>query len=590
MGTPPLPYLLRPLQVLLGVGAVLVVSAAATVAAAYGGGPARVLLLALALAAAAGSLLADRGRLRSSEELLAASAAGIAICGGAVGGPALDDAALPAFLLAALFLALHRAAPRTATWPAVSWLAGQLGVLRAMDAVPPALLTATALGVAIVGLVVALGARPLVARLVLLTSAPWWVVGVLLGWHAAWADAGAQRWLSAALMVGAAAGLLVARLREPLDVLLGPPRGVPVAAGLVAGVAVTGAFSSLGVVGITLTGYAGVLTANTAAGLLAGWRRGLLLPVALAAGGAAALLCIAQLVADRQWLALAVLLLLTALPTVLVAALRREDRPVAAPTVVLCLAGAVLLALPDRLLGIETAAGLLTGLFAVSVGIGSFLDRNSRRGAAGAAVACATAAVALLVVAGDRPLLAVHLAVHGALTLGWAVRARPGQAETSPGTAWRIGSAQLVVAAWLAAGAAGLPALEWYSLPAAAGLLLAQSPRLGSGPSWPAWGPGLLVAAAPSTTLAVVVPDGDRAMWALAAAAAAMVLGARTGTRAPLVIGTSTALLLVLGFTARTLPGPVAAALVVGTVLLAVGVLRERRPVAGFGVRLADLR
>ena len=44
------------------------------------------------------------------------------------------------------------------------------------------------------------------------------------------------------------------------------------------------------------------------------------------------------------------------------------------------------------------------------------------------------------------------------------------------------------------------------------------------------------------------------------------------------------------GLGVRGLPWPVASALVVGGVLLAVGVRRERRPVAGFAVRLADLR
>jgi hypothetical protein len=40
----------------------------------------------------------------------------------------------------------------------------------------------------------------------------------------------------------------------------------------------------------------------------------------------------------------------------------------------------------------------------------------------------------------------------------------------------------------------------------------------------------------------------------------------------------------------RALPWPLLAALVVGVALLAVGLLRERRPVAAFGTRLADLR
>jgi len=76
----------------------------------------------------------------------------------------------------------------------------------------------------------------------------------------------------------------------------------------------------------------------------------------------------------------------------------------------------------------------------------------------------------------------------------------------------------------------------------------------------------------------------------LAAAAVAMVAGGRAGVRAPLLVGAGTALAVALGLTARTLPWPVAAAVVVGVLLLAVGMLRERRPVAGFGARLADLR
>jgi hypothetical protein len=49
-------------------------------------------------------------------------------------------------------------------------------------------------------------------------------------------------------------------------------------------------------------------------------------------------------------------------------------------------------------------------------------------------------------------------------------------------------------------------------------------------------------------------------------------------------------LALALGFTVRALPWPLGTALAVGAVLLALGVRRERRPIAGFGTRLADLR
>ena len=94
----------------------------------------------------------------------------------------------------------------------------------------------------------------------------------------------------------------------------------------------------------------------------------------------------------------------------------------------------------------------------------------------------------------------------------------------------------------------------------------------------------------PSSVLAVTTSDGARAAGVLIAAAAVMVAGARTGIRAPLMVGAGTVVALALGFTARALPWPLGTALVVGVALLAVGVRREQQPVAGFGVRLADLR
>jgi hypothetical protein len=147
-----------------------------------------------------------------------------------------------------------------------------------------------------------------------------------------------------------------------------------------------------------------------------------------------------------------------------------------------------------------------------------------------------------------------------------------------------------VLAAWVAAAMAGLVAVEWYSLPAAAGLLIGAAPDLVRGPSWPAWGPGLLVAAAPSTLLAVVAADGSRAVAVLLVAAVVLVSGAARGVRAPLLVGAGTELVLAIGFTARALPAQLGASLVVGSVLLAIGMLREQHPVAGFRARLADLR
>jgi hypothetical protein len=592
---PPLPYRARPPQVLLGVGAVLLVSAGAAVASAYGGTPARLLLLVLAGAAAWFSLHAARSELRSSEETLAASAAGLALAGTDLGGPVLAANTGSAAVLAVGFLVLHLTAPTTATWPLAAWGAVQLAVLRALDGVAPNLRTEVCLGVALVGLAIALFGRRVVARLALVTTAPWWLAGVVGGSSSAWADTGAERWFSAGLMIAAAAGLLVARLRAELEPLLGPPVVVPVVAGVVAGASITGAFSSLGTLSMTLTGYAGVLLANTAAATLTGRRRGLFLPVALAAGVVMVLLSVGQLVADARWSALSLLLVLTALPTMYVAAIHRDDRPVALPVAIGCLAGATLLALPDGLLGPIAAAVLLTVLYGAAMTVGAGLDASARRATARAAAFCAVAAAVLLRAEGERTTLAALLAVQAAFTLTWAWRTTRSRAADQPldptsVTAWRGGAVQLVLACWFFAAAADLVAVEWYSLPAAGGLLIAAGPRLADGPSWPAWGPGLLAAALPSAVLAVTTSDGDRAVSVLIVAAAVLVAGARTGVRAPLTVGAATALALGLGFTVRALPWPLATALVVGAALLALGMRRERRPVAGFGARLADLR
>jgi uncharacterized membrane protein (Fun14 family) len=94
----------------------------------------------------------------------------------------------------------------------------------------------------------------------------------------------------------------------------------------------------------------------------------------------------------------------------------------------------------------------------------------------------------------------------------------------------------------------------------------------------------------PSTLLALAHPEGVRPVWVLVAAALTMVAGASTGVLAPLLVGAGTALGLAVGFAFRQVPWPLGAALVVGSVLLAVGTLRERDPVSGFGRRLAELR
>lgn len=597
VGTAPLPSLperTRPPQVLLVVGAVLLVSAGATLATVQGGVLARIELLVLAVVAAALSIRAARADLRSSAETFAASAAGLALAGSDLASAPGTGHPLPAVLLAGVFVALHRVSHGPVAWLLAAWVAVQVAALRAVDVVPDAWRIELFLTVALVGLGVALFGRPLVARLALASTAPWWAAGVVGGVTEAWTAGMAERWLAAGLMASAAAGLVLARLRASLDVLLGPPRLVPLIAGLVTGAAVAGAWSAGGPVAVAVAGFTGVLVATLAAGELSGWRRGLFLPVALSGGVLLAVLSIGRLLHGRHWSELALLLLLTAAPTAWVALVRGDDRPVAVPTGIGCLAGAALLGLPDGWGSPTEVAALLTALYGASLLIAVGLDQDSRRATTVAGATSAAAAVILLGVDGDHAALAAHLAVQGAATLVWAWwSGRAGSAPRGVADAtgaWPVGATQLVLAGWLAAALADLDAVEAYTIPAALGLLLAAGRGLVRDPSRSAWGPGLVVAAAPSTVLAVVSPDALRAVLVLALAAAVMLAGARAGVRAPLTIGAGTAVVLALGLAVRALPWPVAAALVVGGALLLIGMRRERRPVAGFAARLADLR
>src|SRR4051794_39330017 len=174
---------LRPLQVVLAVGAVLVVSAGGAVAVRYGGGPARALLLALAIGAAALSLRATRAELRNSAETFAACAVGLGLAGGVLGRSL--GIAVPLALLAA-FLLLHRFARVVVVWPLAAWLTVQIVGLRAAPQLPGTLHTSLFLGVALVGLAIALFGRPVVARIAFLTNAPWWIAGVVTGARTAW--------------------------------------------------------------------------------------------------------------------------------------------------------------------------------------------------------------------------------------------------------------------------------------------------------------------------------------------------------------------------------------------------------------------
>lgn len=589
-------------QVVLAVGAVLLVTAAATLARSHAGAAAQLVLLAAAAGMALLSLAGAEVRLRSSAEACAATAAGLALAGALSDGRWVSGApAIPA-LLAVVLAALHLVAPAPLTWPLAAWAAAQLAALRLLGELPAAVHTEVQLAVALLGLGLALRARPTVARVALVTTAPWWAAGVLGGSADAWSGDQGGRWFAAALMVGAGAGLVPARRRPELGSLLGPPRLAPVVAGVVAGAALTGALSPSGTEAQVGAGWVGVALASGAAVVLGGRARELLLPSAVAGGATVAVLCTAQLAREGAWGALSLLLLLVALPPAAASVLRRSTRHVAVPVSVWCLAGSVLLALRAGVLDAGAAALLLAALYAAAMALGSGLDDDVRRPTAGAAAVTGAVAIALPAVTGDQDVLLVVLTVQALATLGWALRTGrvtgadvatappedPVAEEISAG--WRVGAAHVTVAGWVGAALADARVLEAWTLPLAAGLLVAAGPRLVRAASWPAWGPGLVVALAPSTLWAVVDPDGGRAMWVLVLAVVVLVGGAAAGLLAPLAVGSGAAVVLVLGLAVPALPWPLAAALVAGAGLLAIGTLREWRPVAGFRLRLAELR
>jgi hypothetical protein len=587
---PSLESRLRPPQVLLAVGVVLLV-AVGLAGPALAGDAARAGVLTLALVTACASALAARRRLRSTEEACAAAAAALALTGAVAGDGPLDGGPLSALVTAAVLLSVRVLLPAPLSWPLAAWVAVQVAALRALDLVDGgAPRTALLLGVALVGLAVTPAARPPLARVVLVTTAPWLVTGVGGGLVTAATADGPARWVPAGLTVAVAAALLVVRLERSVEPLLGPPRVVPVASGLVAGGAVGAALSTDGPWTLPLAGWSGVLLMSAAAAALSGWRRGLLLPAAVAAGSVLLALAVVQLTAAARWQALVSLLLLTALPAALVAVVRRDDRPTAAPAATGCLAGAALLAVPAGLLTPGASAVALTALFAGTLAVRPGMSADVRGPTGTVGGVCAGAALVVLAVDAAWTQLAVHLAVQGVLTCCWAAALRSEPHAEEAAASWRVGAAELVAAAWTQAALHGATVVEAWTLPLAAGLLLAAGPRLLDGPSWPAWGPGLVVASAPSTVAAVLQPGALRPVLVLGAAAAAMALGARGAVRAPLATGAVTAVALAAGLAVLALPQPLAWVLVVGVALLAGGARRELRPVAGFGARLSELR
>ncbi|WP_222196068.1 SCO7613 C-terminal domain-containing membrane protein [Modestobacter italicus] len=578
-----------PQQVLLGAGVVAVV-AAGTASLTDAGSPAGLLVVTLLTAAAtAGSLRAARRGLRSSEEALASAAVVLAAVGAWSAGDGSAAAVLLA-LLAPVFTVLALIARTTLTWPVAAWSAVQCAVLSGLTGSSLSLSphSAVVLATAVTGVLVTLVVRRAAAVLALVTTAAWWSTGVVEGSALVWTtESVGTALLPGALMLAAAGGLLALRRRRDLRPLLGPRAAVPVLAGSVAGAAVSGVLQAAGPGGVMASGYLGLVLAAVVGTVASPRPTALLRPAGLATSAVLTGLAVVQLFGSGHWSALAALLAAAAVPAVIVAARQPADRPGALPVAVVCLAAAVLFAEADGSLSPGWAGPLLVGLCVLALAGATALRRHRTEvPLAWTAAAVAVAGLAHLARAGDATGLAAGLAVVGVAFLGHGTVT--GRAPSRAG-----GCVGLVLAAWLAAGSAGVEVPEAYTLPAAVVLWLYSGRRLSTGASWPAWGPGLVVAFTPSTWHAVTEPELTRLVLLLVAATLVATAGARWGVQAPLVVGAVALAAAAVGRLTVYLPLPgLLAVAAAGIVLLLVGAVyeeRRERARAAFA-RVADLR
>ncbi|MGI8754733.1 MAG: SDR family oxidoreductase [Acidimicrobiales bacterium] len=227
--------------------------------------------------------------------------------------------------------------------------------------------------------------------------------------------------------------------------------------------------------------------------------------------------------------------------------------------------------------------GLVAGLLVDPDGRGEGDD--ARLSVVAEAAAWTVHAIALLAVLGiDEPRTALTAVLSAGVLAGSLQAARLGR---RPFVWAAVGHGLALV--WLRLGEAGIRAPEPYVLPLAAVLLGAglvaerRAVRQSTGgPSLSSWvwlGPALLVGFAPTVLLALTDPGLIRPLVALAAGAVVLAVGALTGRRAPVDVGTGVVVLLGL----RQL-GPVVGGLpnwvtlgASGALLLAVGATFEQR-------------
>ncbi|WP_100497577.1 DUF2157 domain-containing protein [Geodermatophilus chilensis] len=581
------PRRVSPQQVLLGLGALLVVAAGiAFVAVAWTrlGLVFQSAVMATVTATACGvSAWTARRGLRATEEALAAAGAALLTVDlgaahalglwGLDGVPVRPWTAVSCTVVAAVALASSRLTRSTATWPLVALLAVQLVPLLLLpaDAILGAAGVAAVLGTALLDVVVLLRLRRVLAPVAQVLAALWAAAAAVGGVVVAWAGTTVDAWTATALLAAAGAVGLLLRQDARLAGRLPAAPAVAAAGAAATALALTGALARADLPGWIAAAGLGLvlLTAAVPAVPRRTALAALLTSGGLLTGGGAALLAL-----DGRVGVLGLVVLAGTVPATLAAVRLPALRPRATVAALLCPVGAVLLAREDGWLGTAVA-----GLLVVLVAAAGFALAAARAGrpeepaAAGAATLATLLATVSTAETGAWGQVAVQLAVAGAAAGAYALVTHRRDVAV-------LAVADLVVACWVAAGGAAVQTVEVYTLPAAAGLLVVALPQLRAGArSWAAEGAAVATALVPSALVVVAEPSAVRLVLVVVAAGALTVVGTLTHRQAPFVVGAASLAFVVLGRLtpyAPLVPRWLTLA-VVGLLLLALGATYERR-------------
>ncbi len=581
------PRRVSPQQVLLGLGALLVVAAGiAFVAVAWTrlGLVFQSAVMATVTATACGvSAWTARRGLRATEEALAAAGAALlAVDLGAAhalglwgldGVPVRLWTAVSCALVAAVALGLGRLTRSTVTWPLVALLAVQLVPLLLLpeDAIAGAAGVAAVLGSALLDVVVLLRLRRVLAPVAQVLAALWAAAAGASGVLVAWAGTTVDAWTVTALLAAAGAVGLLLRLDARLADRLPAAPAVAAAGAAATALALTGALARADLPGWVVAAALGLVLLTAA--VPAAPRRTALAAL-LPGGGVLTASGAVLLGADGRTGVLGLVLLAGTVPAVLAALRLPAIRPRATVAALLCPVGAALLTRDAGWLSTAVA-----GLLVVLVAAAGFALAAARAGRPEEWAAAGAAAVATLLAAGSTAetgawgQVAVQLAVAGAAAGTYALVAQRRDVAV-------LAVADLVVACWVAAGGAEVQTVEVYTLPAAAGLLAVALPQLRAGArSWATEGAAVTTALVPSALVVVAEPSALRLVLVVLAAGALTVAGTLTHRQAPFVVGAASLAFVVLG---RLTPyAPLAprwlTLAVVGLLLLALGATYERR-------------